>query len=200
MARPIEFFLALTSPWTYLATPRVRALATEYNLELRFRPFDIFSVFRRNGIKAVGDRPAAVQQNRLNELRRWRVHLGMDLNLQPKHFPVDPTMSGKMLIAALDGPGDAPEFAFRVMRACWAEERDISDEATLTAVAGGCGFDGEALLAAVKGGGAEETLAQNTEDAITANVFGAPTFLFEGELYWGQDRIEFLRRAAEAAV
>ena len=71
---------------------------------------------------------------------------------------------------------------------------------TLTAIAGGCGFDGEALLAAVKGGGAEETLAQNTEDAITANVFGAPTFLFEGELYWGQDRIEFLRRAAEAAV
>ena len=200
MARPIEFFLALTSPWTYLATPRVRALATEYNLELRFRPFDIFSVFQRNGIKAVGDRPAAVQQNRLNELRRWRVHLGMDLNLQPKHFPVDPTMSGKMLIAALDGPGDAPEFAFRVMRACWAEERDISDEATLTAIAGGCGFDGEALLAAVKGGGAEETLAQNTEDAITANVFGAPTFLFEGELYWGQDRIEFLRRAAEAAA
>ena len=200
MARPIEFFLALTSPWTYLATPRVRALATEYNLELRFRPFDIFSVFQRNGIKAVGDRPAAVQQNRLNELRRWRAHLGMDLNLQPKHFPVDPTMSGKMLIAALDGPGDAPEFAYRVMRACWAEERDISDEATLTAVAGGCGFDGEALLAAVKGGGAEETLAQNTEDAITANVFGAPTFLFEGELYWGQDRIEFLRRAAEAAA
>ncbi|MCE2475460.1 MAG: 2-hydroxychromene-2-carboxylate isomerase [Alphaproteobacteria bacterium] len=200
MARPIEFFLALTSPWTYLATPRVRALATEYNLELRFRPFDIFSVFQRNGIKTVGDRPAAVQQNRLNELRRWRAHLGMDLNLQPKHFPVDPTMSGKMLIAALDGPGDAPEFAFRVMRACWAEERDISDEATLTAVAGGCGFDGEALLAAVKGGGAEETLAQNTEDAITANVFGAPTFLFEGELYWGQDRIEFLRRAAEAAA
>ena len=200
MARPIEFFLALTSPWTYLATPRVRALATEYNLELRFRPFDIFSVFQRNGIKAVGDRPAAVQQNRLNELRRWRAHLGMDLNLQPKHFPVDPTMSGKMLIAALDGPGDAPEFAFRVMRACWAEERDISDEATLTAIAGGCGFDGEALLAAVKGGGAEETLAQNTEDAITANVFGAPTFLFEGELYWGQDRIEFLHRAAEAAA
>ncbi len=200
MARPIEFFLALTSPWTYLATPRARALATEYNLELRFRPFDIFSVFQRNGTKAVGDRPAAVQQNRLNELRRWRTHLGMDLNLQPKHFPVDPTLSGKMLIAALDGPGDAPEFAFRVMRACWAEERDISDEATLTAVAGGCGFDGEALLAAVKGGGAEETLAQNTEDAITANVFGAPTFLFEGELYWGQDRIEFLRRAVEAAA
>lgn len=199
MARPIDFFLALTSPWTYLATPRVRALAAEHDLELRLRPFDIFTVFQRNGIKALGDRPVAVRQNRLNELRRWRAHLGMDLNLEPRHFPVDPTLSGKMLIAALDGPGDACEFAFRMMRACWAEERDISDEATLTAVAGGCGFDGEALLAAVKGGGADRTLAQNTEDAIAANVFGAPTFLFDGELYWGQDRIEFLRRAAEAA-
>ncbi len=200
MARPIEFFLALTSPWTYLATPRVRALAAEHDLELRLRPFDIFSVFQRNGIKALGDRPVAVRQNRLNELRRWRAHLGMDLNLEPRHFPVDPTLSGKMLIAALDGPGDASEFAFRMMRACWAEERDISDEATLTDVAGGCGFDGERLLVAVKGGGADRTLAQNTEDAIAANVFGAPTFLFDGELYWGQDRIEFLRRAAEAAA
>ena len=108
MAGPIEFFLALTSPWTYLATPRVRALASERGLELRLRPFDIFTVFQRNGIKAVGDRPVAVQQNRLNELRRWRAHLGMDLNLHPKHFPVNPTLSGKMLIAALDGPGDAP--------------------------------------------------------------------------------------------
>ena len=200
MARPIEFFLALTSPWTYLATPRVRALAAEHNLELRLRPFDIFTVFQRNGIKALGDRPVAVRRNRLNELRRWRAHLGMDLNLEPRHFPVDPTLSGKMLIAALDGPGDACEFAFRVMRACWAEERDISDEATLKAIAGDCGFNGEALLDAVKGGGADRTLAQNTEDAITANVFGAPTFLFEGELYWGQDRIEFLRRAVEAAA
>ncbi len=200
MARPIEFFLALTSPWTYLATPRVRALAAENDLELRLRPFDIFTVFQRNGIKALGDRPAAVRQNRLNELRRWRAHLGMDLNLEPMHFPVDPTLSGKLLIAALDGPGDASEFAFRVMRACWAEERDISDEATLMAVAGGCGFDGEALLTAVKGGAADRTLAQNTEAAIAANVFGAPTFLFEGELYWGQDRIEFLRRAVEATA
>ena len=200
MARPIEFFLALTSPWTYLATPRVRALAAEHDLELRLRPFDIFTVFQRNGIKALGDRPAAVRQNRLNELRRWRAHLGMDLNLEPRHFPVDPTLSGKMLIAALDGPGDACEFAYHVMRACWADERDISDEATLTAVAGGCGFDGEALLAAVKGGGVDRTLAQNTEDAVAANVFGAPTFLFEGELYWGQDRIEFLRRAVEATA
>ncbi len=200
MARPIQFFLALTSPWTYLATPRVRALAAEHRVPLQFRPYDILSVFQRNGIKAVGDRPVPVQQNRLNELRRWRAHLGIELNLQPKHFPVNPTLSSKMLVSALAGPGDAPEFAWRVMRACWAEERDISDEATLSAIAADCGFDGAELLAAVQRGDADSGFAKNTEDAIAGNVFGAPTFLFDGELYWGQDRIEFLRRAVEAAA
>ena len=141
-----------------------------------------------------------MQQNRLNELRRWRAYLGLELNLQPKHFPVNPTLSGKMLVSALAGPGDAPEFAWRVMRACWAEERDISDEATLSAIAADCGFDGAELLAAVQRGDADPGFAKNTEDAIAANVFGAPTFLFDGELYWGQDRIEFLRRAVEAAA
>ncbi len=197
MAGSIEFFLALTSPWTYLATPRVRDLATEHDLDLRLRPFDIFAVFRRNGTKAVGDRPVPVQRNRLNELRRWSTHLGLDLNPQPRHFPVDPTLSGKMLLSALDGPGDAAEFAWRVMRACWAEERDISDRETLAAIAADCGLDGAALLAAVEGGHADAAFAKNTEDAIVADVFGAPTFLFAGELYWGQDRIEFLRRAVE---
>lgn len=200
MARPIQFFLALTSPWTYLATPRVRALAAEHRVPLQFRPYDILSVFQRNGIKAVGDRPVPVQQNRLNELRRWRAYLGIELNLQPKHFPVNPTLSAKMLVSALAGTGDAPEFAWRVMRACWAEERDISDEATLSAIAADCGFDGAELLAAVQQGDADPKFAKNTEDAIAANVFGAPTFLFDGELYWGQDRIEFLRRAVEAAA
>lgn len=200
MARPIQFFLALTSPWTYLATPRVRAIAAEHRVPLQFRPYDILSVFQRNGIKAVGDRPVPVQQNRLNELRRWRAYLGIELNLQPKHFPVNPTLSGKMLVSALAGPGDAPEFAWRVMRACWAEERDISDEPTLSAIAADCGFDGAELLAAVQRGEADPEFAKNTEDAIAANVFGAPTFLFDGELYWGQDRIEFLRRAVEAAA
>ena len=63
-----------------------------------------------------------------------------------------------------------------------------------------CGFDGDGLASAVGAGNADGALAKNTEDAIANNVFGAPTFLFEGELYWGQDRIEFLRRAAEATA
>ncbi len=199
MNASIQFFLALTSPWSYLATPRVRELAAAHQLELRLRPFDIFAVFQRNGTKAVGDRPEPVQRNRLNELRRWRAHLGMDLNLEPRHFPVDPTLSGKMLAAALERSGDAMEFAWKVMRACWAEERDISDPATLMAIADDCGFEGAALRAVVEEGHADAALTRNTEEAIASHVFGAPTFLFGGELYWGQDRIEFLRRAVEAA-
>ena len=199
MARPLEFYLALTSPWSYLATPRVREIVKAHGLDLRLRPYDIFSVFKRNGTKPVGERPQPVQKNRLNELRRWSAYLGMPLNLRPKHFPVDPTPSGRMLVAAGDGAGKPLDFALAAMRACWAEERDISDEATLEAIADSCGLDGAALRERAAGGEAGARLQRNTDEAIANDVFGAPTFLFEGELYWGQDRVDFLRRAAEAA-
>lgn len=198
MARPLEFYLALTSPWTYLATPRVREIVEKHGLDLHLRPFDIFSVFKRNGTKPVGERPKPVQKNRLNELRRWSAHLDMPLTLQPKHFPVDPTPAGRMLIAAGDGAGKPLDLAFAVMRACWAEERDISDGATLEAIADSCGLDGAALREKADGDEVGTRFQKNTDDAIANDVFGAPTFLFEGERYWGQDRIDFIRRAAEA--
>lgn len=198
MARPLEFYLALTSPWTYLATPRIREIVEKHGLDLRLRPFDIFSVFKRNGTKPVGERPKPVQENRLNELRRWSQYLDMPLNLHPKHFPVDPTLSGKMLIAAGKDAGKPFDFAFGVMRACWAEERDISDGATLEAIAGACGLDGAALRKEADGDEVGARFQKNTDDAIANDVFGAPTFVFEGERYWGQDRIDFIRRAAEA--
>ncbi len=200
MTRQLKFFLALSSPWTYLATPRIRTLVADHGLDLQLRPFDIFAVFQRNGIKLLGDRPAPVQKNRLNELRRWRAHLGMDLTLEPRYFPVDPTLSGKMLAAATGEPGDAPEFAWRVMRACWAEERNIAAPEILTEIASECGFDGDALLQSAQGGSVDQTFASNTEEAIEHDVFGAPTFVYGDEVFWGQDRIEFLRRTVEAST
>lgn len=198
MARSLEFYLAPTSPWSYLATPRVREIVETHGLDLHLRPYDIFSVFQRNGTRPVGERPKPVQKNRLNELRRWSAYLDMPLNLQPKHFPVDPNPSGRMLAAVGGDAGKALDFAFAVMRACWAEERDISDEATLEAIADSCGLEGAALREAAAGDEVGARFQKNTENAIANDVFGAPTFLFEGELYWGQDRVDFLRRAVEA--
>ena len=86
MTRTLDYFLALSSPWTYLAGPRLRALVERRDLAIAFRPFDIMSVFQRNGTKPVGQRPAPVQANRLRELARWRAHLDMPLNLHPAYY------------------------------------------------------------------------------------------------------------------
>ena len=203
MAERIDFYLALSSPWTYLSLPRLRALAERTGAEVVFRPYDIMGVFQRNGIKPVGQRPKPVQANRLRELTRWRDFLGMPLTLHPAHFPVDPTLAGKILIAAQET--DAPrakvmDLAFAYLRACWAEERDLADEATLAAIADEQGFDGTALLEAAKRGDSDAAFTRNTEDAVAADVFGSPTWICRGELFWGQDRLEFLARHIEGGA
>ena len=201
MSRTVDYFLALSSPWTYLAGPRFRELAQRHGLAVAYRPYDIMSVFKRNGTKAVGERPKPVQANRLRELARWRAFLDMPLNLRPAHFPVDPTLAGKALIAAQQAGADrdrAMAFADGCMTACWAEERNIADGETVAAIADGCGLDGKALVAAAGGGDAQAAFEENTREAIARDVFGSPTWIAGEEFFWGQDRLDFLARHLDA--
>lgn len=201
MSRTIDYFLALSSPWTCLAGPRLRELAERHDLAVAYRPFDIMSVFRRNGTKPVGERPRPVQANRLRELARWRAFLDMPINLHPKHFPVDPTLAGKTLIAAQQagaGRDRAMAFADGCLAACWTEERDIADADTVAVIADGCGLDGRALVADAAGAAAQAAFEENTRQAIDRDVFGSPTWIVGDEFFWGQDRLDFLARHLEA--
>lgn len=201
MSRSIDYYLALSSPWTYLAGPRFKNLVTRNDLAVTYKPYNIMHVFGLNGTKPVGQRPKPVQSNRLRELGRWHKHLGMDLNLHPAHFPVDPTRAGHMVIAAqIQGIAQASVIALAdgFLAACWREERDLGDEATLVAVADNQGIDGTALLAAADGEDARAMFEKNTEDAIALEVFGSPTWVCDGEVFWGQDRLDFLTRFVEA--
>ncbi len=200
MAKRIDYYLALSSPWTYLAGPRFAALVERNGLAVTFKPYDIMRVFQLNGTKPVGQRPKPVQANRLRELGRWRDFLDMPLNLHPAHFPVDPTFAGRMLIAAQE-EGAAQDktiaLSFAFLRACWAAERDLADEKTLAAIADSVGLGGESLLAAARSDGVTAVFESNTEEAIAKDVFGSPTWMVDGELFWGQDRLDFLTRFVE---
>ncbi len=201
MGGSIDYFLALSSPWTYLAGPRFRRLVEEHDLALACKPYDIMTVFRRNGTRPVGERPKPVQANRLRELARWRTCLDMPLNLHPAHFPVDPTLAGKALIAAQQAGADRDRtmrFADGCLAACWAEERDIADPATVAAVADRCGLDGAALVREADGAAADRAFQRNTQEAIDKDVFGSPTWVIGNELFWGQDRLTFLARHLES--
>jgi 2-hydroxychromene-2-carboxylate isomerase len=200
MSGSVDYYLALSSPWTYLAGPRFKDLVAHNGLTMTYKPYNIMHVFGLNGTKPVGQRPKPVQSNRLRELGRWHEYLGMDLTLHPAHFPVDPTRAGHMLIAAqLQGADQDATIALAdgFLSACWREERDLGDEATLVAIADEHEFDGTALLAAGDGDEARAVFEKNTADAIALEVFGSPTWVCDGEVFWGQDRLDFLTRFVE---
>ena len=200
MTKSIDYYFTVASPWTYLAGPRFDGLVTRNGLAVTWKPYDIMRVFGLTGTKPVGQRAPQIQKNRLNELRRWRDFHGMELTIEPAFFPVNPTPANRVVIAALRSGADGGALAKAYMRAVWAEERNTADPETIAAIADENGLDGAALLAQSGDAAAEGEYERNTEDAIAADVFGSPTWIYEGELFWGQDRLAFLTRAVEGTA
>jgi 2-hydroxychromene-2-carboxylate isomerase len=195
MSKQIGYYFTPVSPWTYLGHQRLEAIAAKHGAQIAYKPVDIAKVFAVSGGLPLAQRPKQRQAYRLVELDRWRKFLGIELTLQPKFFPAPAERAMRMIIAA---DRDAGRLAFAFMRACWAEERDVSDPATLRAVATGLGLDGDGLLAAAEREETGRTLAANTDEAIARQVFGAPSYIYRDELFWGQDRLDFLDRALAA--
>lgn len=141
------------------------------------------------------------QAYRLQELQRWSDYLAIPINLQPAFFPVSGDLAAKLLIAAqlAHGTEAALNLCSHIMRALWSEQKNISDEATLTALAGQAEMDGVALLKSAETASVASQYQQNTQQAIAANVFGVPWYVFDGQAYWGQDRLDFLERAFAAS-
>jgi 2-hydroxychromene-2-carboxylate isomerase len=134
-------------------------------------------------------------------LDRWRKYLGMPLNLKPRFYPADGQppgwnkWAGWTVIAAQQAGLDAFPLSHAILRALWAEERDISDPDVRRAIANENGYDGDALVAAETSDAVQATYQANSDEAERLGVFGAPTYVVDGELFWGQDRLDFVERA-----
>ncbi len=197
MTKAIDYFFTPPSPWTYLAGPRFKTLAQRNRLVVNWKPFDLFAAFALTGQKPVKKRPGQIQANRLTDLARWGSFLEMKINLEPKYFPPDPVLSSKMIIAALRTKADVTDLANAYMSAVWAEERDIANSETVISIADENGFDGKMLFQSSGNKEIRQVLDRNTDEAIARSVFGSPTWIYQEELFWGQDRLEFLTRAVE---
>jgi 2-hydroxychromene-2-carboxylate isomerase len=195
VTKEIDYYFTPASPWTYLGHQRLEAIAATHGATIRTKPVDIGRVFAVSGGLPLAQRPKQRQAYRLVELERWRRFLGLPLNLKPRHFPVPGTDASHLIIAA---GADAGRVAFALMRAVWVEERDISDRATLRAIAGEAGLDADAVLARAAAPATAAMLAAYTDEAVERQVFGAPTYVYRDELFWGQDRLDFLDRALAA--
>lgn len=197
MSKTIEYFFAPQSPWSYLGHERLVAIATAKGAHIEPRPIDLGKVFTVSGGLPLAQRPPQRQAYRLVELARWSKHLGLPLNLHPKFFPVPADAAARVIIAARTslGVGVSLKLTGAIMRALWAEERNISDEDTLALIADECGMDGRMLIKSAQTAGVQEQYDRNTDDAKAASVFGSPWYVIDGESFWGQDRLDFVERA-----
>lgn len=194
-SKTIDYYYTHQSPWSYMGHKRLLAIAKKGAASIAFKPVDYGRIFPQSGGLPVGKRPPQRQAYRLVELKRWSDHLGVKLNLHPKHFPVDQVPANKLAVAAAEGGHDVAALSHAIMRAIWEEERNIADPDTLAAIAKSVGLDGKALLQAGASPQVEALYQRNTDEAIRAQVFGAPWYVFNGEAFWGQDRLDFLERA-----
>ena len=197
MSKTIQYFLAPQSPWTYLGHERFAAIAKAAGARVDVKPFDVGRVFAASGGLPLAKRAPQRQAYRLVELARWSEYLNIPLKPQPAFFPVPADASAKLIVAARTalGADAALALAGAVMRAQWAEDKNISDDPVLAQIASSCGFDGAMLVRASQTAGVQSEYDNNTNEALAANVFGAPWYVVDGEGFWGQDRLDFVERA-----
>ena len=201
MTLAIDYYFAPQSPWTYLGHQRFADLARAHGAQIDVLPVDLGGkVFPVSGGLPLGQRPPQRQAYRLVELRRFAEHLKMPLNLKPSFFPVAGDAAARLIVAVElhDGRDAAMRMAGAVMRAVWAEQRNIADPATLATLLSECELPARRLDDA-QAPAVQARYDANTQRAIDAGVFGAPSYVAGGEIFWGQDRLDFLaRRLARA--
>lgn len=188
----IDYFDAMSSPWTYLGHQRFEAIARDYGLTIRHKPMDLHKVWSVSGGLPLRQRAQQRQDYRHRELARWSEILGLPCNLTPAFHPVADRRACYLVIAAMQQGLDWSGLTNAVLRAVWVEDRNIADHPTLVAIADENGFDGRALLDATQQAAVHDEYEANTAEAIRLGVFGAPTYVYEGELFWGQDRLQML--------
>ena len=191
----IDFYFVPQSPWTYLGHARFTQMAHAAQAVVRVLPIDLGKVFPISGGLPLGQRAPQRQAYRLIELARFSSHLDVPLNVKPKYFPVAGDDASRLIIAVdqHDGSQAALKISGAIFSAVWAQERDIASKNVLAELLEEAGLKSERLGQA----DAPEVQAQyeaNTQQAIAANVFGAPTYVVDGEMFWGQDRLDFLER------
>jgi len=192
----IDYYASLNSPWTHLGAARIEAMAAQHGASLRIWPVDFGAVFAASGGLPLPKRSPQRQAYRMMELPRWRDHLGIPITIQPKHFPANEKPAACCTVAVRETMGDAPAIALahRVLKALWQEEQDTGDPATLAALIRDVGLDADAVTRL----GSEPRWAErrdiDTQAALARGVFGAPSYVIGDEIFWGQDRLEFVER------
>ncbi|MGE0714237.1 MAG: 2-hydroxychromene-2-carboxylate isomerase [Alphaproteobacteria bacterium] len=198
MGKHVDYYFSLNSPWAYLGSARFADMLKRHGATVTTKAVDYSRIFPQSGGLPLPKRAPQRQAYRMMELKRWREWLGVPLVLEPRAFPSPEAERIRMVLAARRQGGQqaAMTVAHALMRALWGEDADVNDPAALDAAVAPAGFDGAALRAA--GADLMAEYDADTAEAMALGVFGAPTYIVDGELFWGQDRLDFLDRKLAA--
>ncbi|WP_299281007.1 2-hydroxychromene-2-carboxylate isomerase [uncultured Tateyamaria sp.] len=188
----IDYYFATLSPYTYLAGTRFEAIAAKHGASVTYKPLDVIALFGRTGGTPPKDRHPNRIEYRAQELVRQARKNDMPFNLKPAHWPTNAAPSSYAIIAAQTAEGgDLGQLVHAVLRAVWAEDKDIAEDDVIKACLTEAGFDSSLADSGLLSGA--ETYARNLEEAVDKGVFGAPFYIVDGDQrFWGQDKLEDL--------
>ena len=195
MPRAVDYYFSLSSPWSYIGHAPFMDIVRRHGLAVNHKPVFLGRVFAETGGLPVNQRHPARQRYRLVDLQRWRDKRGLRFNLKPKHWPFDPTLADRFVIAIVIAGQDPDAFLHRAFPAVWEDERNLDDPLVLAELADQAGLDSTALMKTAQGTATEAFYALNLESAVAADVFGSPSYVLDGEVFWGQDRLDLLADA-----
>ena len=179
----IDYYMSPASPWTYLGHQRLNVLAKRHGAKVNVKPVDLGVIFPQSGGLPLAKRAPQRQAYRLVELERWKRFLGLPLVVQPKHFPVNANPAAHLICTAPEEKRMA--IAGDLLAALWKDDRNLADPETLRGIGAKYGV----------AEGDEAKYKTFTQEALERGVFGAPTYVYREEIFWGQDRLDFLDRA-----
>jgi 2-hydroxychromene-2-carboxylate isomerase len=198
MARPIDYYFSLQSPWAYIGHGLFQDLASTYNLKVNYKPVLLVELFSETGGLPLAKRHPARQRYRMLELQRWRDKRGLKFHLQPEHWPFNGRLADGVVIAALEAGQNPEPFIRRAFAGVWEQQIKLGDPAVIAKVADDSGLAGAKLVERSASNEISAAYEQNRQDAIAAGVFGSPAWVLDGEVFWGQDRIELLADALKS--
>ncbi len=201
MTKSIDYYITPQSPFVYLGHPRFTKIAADAGATIRLLPVDLGGkIFPASGGLPLGQRAPQRQAYRLLELKRFSEWLGLPMNVQPKFFPVSGDDAARLLITVdrSDGIDAAMQLCGALARAVWEEERNIADASCLAELLSAQGLP-MSRLDESKREDVQQTYEAFTRQALDAGVFGAPSFVVDAEIFWGQDRLDFLARRLAAS-
>ena len=199
MPRQVDYYFSIQSPWAYIGHQVFRNLVSTYDLKVNHKPVVLVDLFSETGGLPLMKRHPVRQRYRMVELQRWRDKRGLKFHLQPAHWPFNARLADGVVIAALEMGLDPDRYLRRAFAGVWEDQLNLADPATIAQLADKSGLPGRQL---VERSGTEDITAayeQNRQDALAADVFGSPVYVLDGEVFWGQDRLELLVDALKSA-